>query len=130
MRHRKARFKLGRTGAHRSALFANQVSSLILEGQITTTLEKAKATRRLAEKMVTAAKKGGLADRRLAIAKIRNKSAVKKLFENIGTGFADRKGGYTRIFKIGKRKGDNAEKAILKWVETAPSSNPKPSDSK
>jgi large subunit ribosomal protein L17 len=121
MRHRKNSSKLGRTSAHKRALLSNQVASLILSGQIKTTVQKAKETRRLAEKMVTLAKKGDLHHRRLAISKIKNNSAVKILFGDIAPKLAERKGGYTRILKLGKRIGDNAELAILKWVdEVAP----------
>jgi large subunit ribosomal protein L17 len=121
MRHRKNTSKLGRTGAHKRALLSNQVASLILVGQIKTTVQKAKETRRLAEKMVTLAKKGDLHHRRLAVSKIKNNDAVKILFGDIAPKLAERKGGYTRILKLGKRIGDNAELAILKWVdEVAP----------
>ena len=117
MRHRKHTFKIGRSGAHRKALLANQVCSLITEGRITTTLVKAKETRRIAEKMVTLGKKGDLHQRRLAISKLRDSEAVAQLFSEIAPKFANRDGGYTRIIKLGKRVGDAAELCILQWVE-------------
>lgn len=117
MRHRKHTFKLGRTGAHRKALLANQVCSLITEGHIRTTVPKAKETRRLAEKMVTIGKKGGLHHRRLAISKLRDKDAVAALFADVAPKYASRDGGYTRIIRLGNRVGDGAEMCILQWVE-------------
>lgn len=116
MRHRKYTFKIGRTSEHRKALLANQVSSLINVGEIRTTVEKAKETRRLAEKMVTHAKKADLHHRRLAISKIRDRGAVAKLFSEIAPKYAERNGGYTRIVKLGTRIGDSAEMCILQWV--------------
>ena len=117
MRHRKHTFKIGRSGAHRKALLANQVCSLIYQGAIKTTLTKAKETRRIAEKMVTLAKKGGLHHRRIAIARLRDVDAVALLFSEIGPKHANRDGGYTRIVKLGTRRGDAAEMCVLAWVE-------------
>ena len=117
MRHCKHTFKIGRSGAHRKALLANQVSSLIEHGSIKTTLVKAKESRRLAEKMVTMGKKGDLHHRRLAIAKLRNKTAVAKLFSEIAPKYSNRDGGYTRIVRLGRRVGDAAETCVLQWVE-------------
>ena len=117
MRHRVSKIKLGRRGAHRDSMLANQVCSLIIERRIKTTISKAKVTRSLAEKMVTLGKKGTLAARRKAIAKIKQESAVKVLFEKIAPGFADRAGGYTRITKLGPRMSDASEMVILEWVE-------------
>ena len=116
MRHRYFTFKIGRTSAHRTAMLGNQVSSLIMFGQIKTTIVKAKQTRRVAEKMITYAKKGDLHHRRLAISKIRDEEAVKKLFSEIAPKYAERKGGYTRIIRIGQRLGDAAEMCILQLV--------------
>ncbi len=118
MRHRKHTFKIGRSGAHRRAMLANMVSSLILEekGEIKTTITKAKEARRFAEKMVTRGKKGDLHSRRIAISKLRNKEAVSYLFSDLAPRYADRNGGYTRIIKLGRRKGDAAEMCILQWV--------------
>ena len=117
MRHKVHTFKIGRTSAHRRAMMANMISSLIEHGQITTTLVKAKEASRVADKMVTLAKDSTVHHRRLAVARLHDKSAVKKLFDEIAPGFAEREGGYTRIYKLGKRIGDAAEMCILQWVE-------------
>src|SRR3981081_3932386 len=100
MRHQKKTLKLGLTAAHRKALLANQVCSLIEHQRIKTTLAKAKAVRPLAEKMVTLGKKGSLHARRTALATLRQADAVKKLFEDIAPRSADRKGGTTRIANL------------------------------
>jgi large subunit ribosomal protein L17 len=126
MRHQKNTRKLGRTSQHRDAMLANLVASLIIHKRIKTTLAKAKAARPLAEKLVTLGKGGTLHDRRLAVAKIGQKDAVGKLFKEIAPGFKDRKGGYTRIVKLGPRESDSSPVAFLEWVnyvvevETAP----------
>lgn len=120
MRHQKKTVKLGRSQAHRDALLANQVCSLIIHQRIRTTLAKAKATRPLAEKMVTLGKKGTLHARRTAISVLHQADAVKKLFEEIAPRSATRAGGYTRIIKLGPRKSDSAPMAVLEWVDTAP----------
>jgi large subunit ribosomal protein L17 len=117
MRHQKKTVKLGRTAEHRKALLANQVCSLIEHQRIKTTLAKAKAVRPLAEKMVTLAKKGSLHARRTALAVLRQKDAVKKLFDDIAPRSADRNGGYTRIVKLGARKSDSAPVAFIEWVD-------------
>ncbi len=117
MRHRKKTVKLGRTSAHREALMASLVCHLIEERRIVTTLPKARAARTMADKMVTLGKRGTLADRRLAISRLRRKERVATLFAEIAPGFMDRQGGYTRIVKLGNRQGDGAEMAILEWVE-------------
>ena len=119
MRHRVATFKIGRTGAHRRAMLANMVSSLFANGKIETTLVKAKAARSFAEKMITLGKKGEIHNRRQAFSKLRNKEAVKMLFDEIAPGYAGRNGGYTRILKLGKRRGDAAEMCILSLVEAS-----------
>jgi large subunit ribosomal protein L17 len=119
MRHRVATFKIGRTGAHRRAMLANMVSSLFANGKIETTLVKAKAARSFAEKMITLGKKGDIHNRRQAFSKLRNKDAVKLLFDEIAPGYATRNGGYTRILKLGKRRGDAAEMCILALVEAS-----------
>src|SRR5437588_805339 len=120
MRHRKKAIKLGRTAEHRKALLANQVCSLIEHERIKTTLAKAKAVRPLAERMVTLGKNGSLHARRTALAVLRQKDAVKKLFDNIAPRSADRLGGYTRIIKLGPRKSDSALIAFIEWVDGAP----------
>jgi large subunit ribosomal protein L17 len=117
MRHQKKTLKLGLTAAHRKALLANQVCSLIEHQRIKTTLAKAKAVRPLAEKMVTLGKKGSLHARRTALAVLRQKGAVKKLFEDIAPRSASRNGGYTRIVKLGARKSDSAPVAFIEWVD-------------
>ena len=119
MRHQKKTIKLGRTAEHRKALLANQVCSLIEHQRIRTTLAKAKAVRPLAEKMVTLGKKASIHARRTAFAVLRQKDAVKKLFDEIAPRTADRNGGYTRIVKLGKRKSDAAPVAYLEWVDAA-----------
>ena len=124
MRHNKQRHKLGVTSSHRSAMLSNLCSSLIEHGRIKTTLAKAKALRPFAEKIITLAKKADASDtsdqklhyRRLAIARIRNKGVVKKLFDETAAEFKDRPGGYTRIYKTGQRRGDAAETAIIELV--------------
>src|SRR5215210_209551 len=117
MRHQKKTVKLGRTAEHRKSLLANQVCSLIEHQRIKTTLAKAKAVRPLAEKMVTLGKKGSLHARRTALAVLRQKGAVKKLFEDIAPRSATRNGGYTRIVKLGARKSDAAPVAFIEWVD-------------
>ena len=119
MRHLKKTVKLGRTGAHRDSMLANQVCSLIAERRIKTTIAKAKATRSLAEKMVTLGKQGTLAARRKALSEIKQPAQVKELFEKIAPGFAGRSGGYTRITKLGQRMSDASEMVILEWVEAS-----------
>ena len=117
MRHQKKTVKLGLTASHRKALLANQVCSLIQHERIKTTLAKAKAVRPLAEKMVTLGKKGSLHARRTALAVLRQKDAVKLLFEDIAPRAASRNGGYTRIVKLGLRKSDAAKVAFIEWVD-------------
>jgi large subunit ribosomal protein L17 len=118
MRHKVHTFKIGRSSAHRKAMLANMVSSLIEHGEIRTTLTKAKEARRIADKMVTLGKKGDLHRRRLAVSKLRDKTAVKKLFDEIAPQYAERNGGYTRIIKLSPRMGDAAEMCILQFVES------------
>ena len=119
MRHQKKTVKLGRTAEHRKALLANQVCSLIEHERIKTTLAKAKAVRPLAEKMVTLGKNGSLHARRTAFAVLRQKNAVKKLFDNIAPRSTSRNGGYTRIIRLGQRKSDSASIAFIEWVDAA-----------
>jgi len=118
MRHRKNTVKLGRTSAHRDALMASLVCNLIKAKRIKTTQPKAKAARRMADKMVTLGKKNTLAARRRAIAKLQDKQAVDELFSKIAPAFAERNGGYTRILKMGKRLSDSSEMVLLEWTET------------
>ncbi len=118
MRHRKRTAKLGMKSQHRRATLANLVCSLIKHSRITTTVPKAKVARRYADKMVTLAKKGTLHHRREALAFLRHKPAVAKLFAEIGKQHGDRQGGYTRIVRVGQRLGDAAHMAILEWTGT------------
>ena len=119
MRHQKKRIKLGRTADHRKALLANQVCSLIAHQRIKTTLAKAKAVRPLAERMVTLGKQGSIHARRLAFSTLRQKDAVKKLFDDIAPRSSERNGGYTRIVRLGQRKSDSAAMAFIEWVDAA-----------
>ncbi len=117
MRHRKHNHQLGRKKEHRIATMAALSTALITHGRIKTTLAKAKALRPFAERLVTLAKKGGLANRRLAASRIRSPEAVKKLFDERASEFTDRNGGYTRIYKLGNaRIGDAAEMALIEFV--------------
>jgi large subunit ribosomal protein L17 len=117
MRHLKRTAKLGRTGQHRNAMLANLVCSLIKHKRVTTTLAKAKAARSVAEKMVSLGKAGTLHDRRLAAARLHQEDVVKILFTEIAPAQKERRGGYTRIIKLGQRQGDAGQKAILEWVD-------------
>ncbi len=117
MRHNVHGRKLGRTSAHRKALFRNQLASLIQSEKIRTTLAKAKELRPVAEKMITRGKQDTVHARRLVAEWVPNRTHVKKLFDEIAPRFANRPGGYTRITKLGPRKGDGAEMAILELVE-------------
>ena len=120
MRHRKAGKKLGRTPAHRKALYANLAGSLIEHGRIETTIAKAKAVRPIAEKMITLGRRGDLAARRQALAYLRANEIVHMLFAEVAPRFADRAGGYTRIVKLGPRYGDAAEMVYLEFVDYVP----------
>ena len=117
MRHGKKFNHLGRTAAHRKAMLANMASSLIEHKRINTTLAKAKAVRPIAEKMVTLGKRGSLHARRQAVAFLRQKGAVKKLFEDVAPACEGRQGGYCRITKLGPRPSDAAPMAYLEWVD-------------
>ncbi|MFN7304389.1 MAG: 50S ribosomal protein L17 [Phenylobacterium sp.] len=127
MRHGHAHRKLGRTSAHRAAMFANMADSLIKHEQIVTTLPKAKELRPVVEKLVTLAKRGDLHARRLAISQIRDVEQVGKLFQTLGPRYADRRGGYTRVLKAGFRYGDNAPMAVIEFVDRDPSEKGKDS---
>lgn len=117
MRHSKRTLKLGRTSQHRDSMLACMACSLIQHGRVTTTLAKAKALRPLAEKMVTLGKKATLHHRRLAVAKLGQEKAVKKLFSDVAPRFKERSGGYTRILKLGLRPSDAAAMALIEWVD-------------
>jgi large subunit ribosomal protein L17 len=130
MRHQKKTVKLGRTAAHRNALLSNQVCSLITHQRIKTTLAKAKAVRPLAEQMVTLGKNGSLHARRIAFSTLRQKDAVKKLFDEIAPRSTERNGGYTRIVRLGQRKSDSASMAFIEWVDAAQVTEEKPPQEK
>ncbi|HEX5492492.1 MAG TPA: 50S ribosomal protein L17 [Candidatus Udaeobacter sp.] len=130
MRHQKKTIKLGRTADHRRALLANQVCALIEHQRIKTTLAKAKAVRPLAERMVTLGKNGSVHARRRALAVLRQKNAVKKLFDDIAQRSAERNGGYTRIVKLGARKSDSARMAFIEWVDAEHVAEEKPKKQK
>ena len=108
--------KLGRTTDHRKAMLRNQVTSLLRDGRIETTLAKAKETKRMADKMITLGKRGDLHARRQVLAYIYDEDVVTKLFEEIAPNYSERNGGYTRVLKLGPRRGDGAEMAILELV--------------
>ncbi len=117
MRHQKAGRKFSRTSAHRDAMFTNMTASLIKTGLIRTTLPKAKELRRYAEPLITLGKTDGVANRRLAFSRLRDKEAVGTLFTVLGPRYATRPGGYTRILKMGFRVGDNAPMALVELVD-------------
>lgn len=117
MRHRKAGRKLGRTSSHRKAMFMNMAQALIKHEQITTTLPKAKELRPIVEKLITLGKKGGLANRRLAISRLQSRELVTKLFDELAERYKDRPGGYARVLKAGFRYGDNAPMAVIELVD-------------
>ena len=117
MRHRNQGRKLGRTSAHREAMFANMAAALIKHEQITTTLPKAKDLRPVVEKLVTLGKRGDLHARRIAISRLRDAELVKKLIDVLGPRYKTRNGGYTRIMKAGFRPGDNAAMAVIEFVD-------------
>ena len=116
MRHQKAGKKLNRTGSHRNAMFRNMVTSLFEHGRIRTTDAKAKELRRWADRMITLAKRGDLHARRQALAVMRDKIVVHKLFEEAPDRFGDRAGGYTNMFRIGSRRGDAAPISLVELV--------------
>lgn len=116
MRHLKSGRKLGRTASHRKATMANLAAAIIEHKSIITTTPKAKEARSVVERLITFAKRGDLAARRQALRTIRNKELVKELFEEIAPKYKDRPGGYTRVIKIGMRRGDNAPMAVFEFV--------------
>ena len=118
MRHKVAGYKLGRSTSHRKALLRSLVTSIIEQERIVTTVIKAKAVKPLVDKMITLAKRDNLHARRQAAAVLTTPDSVKKLFEKLGTRFGQRNGGYTRIVKLGWRKGDGAEQALIEFVDS------------
>ena len=127
MRHGNAHRKLGRTTAHRTAMFANMAASLIKHEQITTTLPKAKELRPFVERLVTLAKRGDLHARRIAISRVRDVDQVGKLFSTLGPRYKTRGGGYIRVLKAGYRYGDNAPLAVIEFVDRDPAEKGKDS---
>ena len=117
MRHQKAGRKFNRTSAHRQVMFSNMAASLFKHEVIRTTLPKAKELRRVAEPLITLAKTDGVANRRLAFARLRDKEAVGTLFTVLGPRYASRHGGYLRILKCGFRAGDNAPMAYVELMD-------------
>ncbi|MDY4959427.1 MAG: 50S ribosomal protein L17 [Lentihominibacter sp.] len=108
--------KLGRDSAHRKSMLRNLVTDLLREGRITTTEDRAKEARRQAEKMITLAKRGDLHARRQVLSYVYDETVVTKLFDEIAPKYEDRQGGYTRILKLGPRRGDNAEQVFVELV--------------
>ena len=117
MRHGNGYRKLNRTHEHRKAMFANMVCSLVEHEQITTTLPKAKELKRIADKIVTLAKKGNLHSRRLLMARVKQEDAVRKLIDVLAPRYSERSGGYSRVLKAGFRHGDMAPMAIIEFVD-------------
>ncbi|MBI1888280.1 MAG: 50S ribosomal protein L17 [Nitrosomonadales bacterium] len=117
MRHRSGLRKLNRTSSHRLAMFRNMTVSLLRHEVIKTTLPKAKELRRVAEPILTLGKNPSLANRRLAFARLRDREAVVKLFDELGPRYAARNGGYLRILKFGFRQGDNAPMALIELMD-------------
>jgi large subunit ribosomal protein L17 len=117
MRHSNSGRKLGVKTQHRHAMFANMAAALIKHEQIETTWPKAKEIRSVVERLVTLGKKGGLANRRLAMSRLRDEEQVRKLFDVLAKRYQDRAGGYTRVLKAGFRYGDNAALAIIEFVD-------------
>ncbi len=117
MRHRLGLRKLNRTSSHREAMFRNMTNSLLRHEVIKTTLPKAKELRRVAEPIITLAKKATVANRRLAFSRLRDREIVGKLFEELGPRYASRNGGYLRILKYGFRQGDNAPMALVELMD-------------
>ncbi|MBF0170116.1 MAG: 50S ribosomal protein L17 [Nitrospinae bacterium] len=125
MRHLIDKKHFGRSGSHRKAMFRNMVTSLLEIEKITTTEAKAKELRRIAERMITLGKGASLAHRRKALAYVRTKGVVAKLFDELAARYKDRPGGYTRIYKLGVRHGDNAPMAVVELVDRNEAALPK-----
>ena len=130
MRHQRVMKKFGRSTEHRKMLMKSLVTNLILADSIKTTLPKAKEARKDADRIVTIAKKGDLAARRQAASRTLDPKAVQKLFAEIAPAMKDRKGGYTRIVKLGTRRGDAAEMCVLQWVTAGAPAEPAASEAK
>lgn len=124
MRHRMAGRKLGRTSSHRKALMRTMVTEFLENEKIITTVPKAKEVRSAAEKIITLGKRESLHARRQALGYLRKKEVVFKLFDSLAPRFADRNGGYTRILRLGSRRGDGAELALLELLQATPEAKP------
>jgi large subunit ribosomal protein L17 len=120
MRHRNRGRKLNRTASHRRALFSALATALIKHEQIATTLPKAKELKRVADRLITLAKRGDLHARRIALSRVRDEAMVAKLFGTLGPRYAARPGGYTRVMKAGFRYGDSAPMAVIELVDRDP----------
>lgn len=125
MRHLRKKKNFSRTSAHMEAMSRNMVTSLLEYEKITTTLPKAKLLRRVADRMITLGKKGTLAHRRRALGYVRSKGVAHKLFTSLAERYKERNGGYTRIYKLGNRVGDNAPMAVIELVDRDPAAAPK-----
>ena len=130
MKHRIVGRRLDRTTEHRTAMFRNMVTSLLRHERIRTTTPKAKELKRFAEKVITLARKGTAHARRQAHVEIRDVEVLNKLFETLGPRFASRPGGYTRLVRVGRRAGDNAELAVIELVERTKVAEPEAGDAK
>ncbi|WP_273267118.1 50S ribosomal protein L17 [Flexistipes sinusarabici] len=117
MRHRISGKKLGKSTPHRYAMLRNMAKSLVEHGRIETTVDRAKTLRQFVEPLITLGKKGDVSARRLALRRLPDKKAVHRIFDEISPKFKNRPGGYTRILKTGYREGDNANSAIIEFVE-------------
>jgi len=117
VRHRRTVDKMGMTRGHRRSALANLATALIVHGRVDTTLGRAKAAQRFSERLITLGRRGDLHARRIAFSRLRDKAAVDKLFDEVGPKFEERPGGYTRVVKLGPRRGDGAELARLMLVE-------------
>lgn len=124
MKHRVAGRRLDRTTEHRTAMFRNMVTSLLRHERIETTTPKAKELKRIADKVITLGKRGSPHDRREAYRQVRDVEVLNKLFESLGPRFASRPGGYTRVVKLRRRPGDNAEISLIELTERAPAEAP------
>ncbi len=117
MRHRRSVDKIGLTRGHRRSVLANLGAALILNGKVDTTFARAKSVQRFAERLITLGRRGDLHARRIAFSRLGDKAAVDRLFTELGPKFEERTGGYTRVVKLGPRRGDGAERARLMLVE-------------
>jgi len=130
MKHRIVGRRLDRTTEHRTAMLKNMATSLFRHERIVTTTPKAKELKRFSEKLITLAKSGSAHARRQAHVEIRDVEVLNKLFGTLGPRFASRAGGYTRLVRVGRRVGDNAEMAVIELVERTPAAEPEPVDDK